>query len=333
MESGPESRQDLSATTVRIHLDSSWMEYQPKPIKMTSKLTKIRMMTFNVWFDDFALRQRAVELCRLIKEVSPDVICLQEVTLPFLNMLKMASCFREGAVISDIEGSTLNGYGVVIISNNPDLIPERFTICRFPSMMGRKLLAAYFNVQGKRVAVGCVHLESLDSAKIRQTQLKISNEELSSSSDSSFLMGDFNFDDKRNFHIDVTPLENDMMRETLKGWIDTWEHLKPTEDGKTFDSVENKMLTPWHKHERMRYDRIMFHSEDWAAQHIDLAGVEPFTQLPGRDGKVLPVVVSDHFGLVAEYSVKSPIPSDSGGKCQLDQVKSESSSSSSCALM
>jgi exonuclease III len=31
-----------------------------------------------VWFDDFALRQRALELCRLIKEVSPDIICLQE---------------------------------------------------------------------------------------------------------------------------------------------------------------------------------------------------------------------------------------------------------------
>jgi hypothetical protein len=243
-------------------------------------------------------------------------------------MLKLASCFREGAVISDLEGSTLNGYGVVIISNNPDLIPDRFTLCDFPSMMGRKLLTAHFNVHGKRLAVGNVHLESLDSAKTRQKQLKISNAELTSNGDSCFLMGDFNFDDKRNFHLSSTPLENDMMRETLSGWKDTWEHLKPTEDGKTFDSVENKMIAPWHKLERMRYDRIMYRSEDWEAKHIDLAGVEPFTELPGRDKKILPVVVSDHFGLVAEYSLKTSAESALVGSSQLDQLKSESSSSS-----
>jgi hypothetical protein len=61
-----------------MFLNSSWVQYEPKPIATTSKLSKIRFMSFNVWFDDFALRQRALELCRLIKEVSPDIICLQE---------------------------------------------------------------------------------------------------------------------------------------------------------------------------------------------------------------------------------------------------------------
>lgn len=70
----------LPGSSVRIWQNSEWLPFSAVSHQKASILQNIRIMTFNVWFDDFALHQRALELFRLISQIQPDIICLQEGT-------------------------------------------------------------------------------------------------------------------------------------------------------------------------------------------------------------------------------------------------------------
>jgi tyrosyl-DNA phosphodiesterase 2 len=90
------------------------------------------------------------------------------------------------------------------------------------------------------------------------------------------------------------------------GWIDAWVHLKPGEDGWTYDTKANGMLSANRKIQG-RLDRFMCKLEDFKIDGIELIGTEA---IPGvmyvKEKKVcnlirqieLPVFPSDHFGLI-----------------------------------
>lgn len=220
----------------------------------------------------------------------------------FLGHLKKGNFLRPGAIISDITGTGSflpNPYGNVIIVNNPSLVAQNFEVTTFPSEFGRNLIVARFSLEnGESLAIGTVHLESLHNAKTRQLQLQICNVKLSAT-DHALLLGDFNFDDKRNFNPQLNePLENDGMRASLPGWQDTWEILRPQDEGKTFDTDKNPLILR-HKFERMRYDRIMFKSGRLSPSEIDMLGTEPFDKTSDGD-----LVISDHFGLISDFKLQ-----------------------------
>eukprot|EP00961_Rhodomonas_salina_P081799 1099474-Rhodomonas_salina.3 len=49
---------------------------------------KLRVLTYNVWFDPQDYATRAALLLNIIRELDPDVVALQEVTERFLQVLR-----------------------------------------------------------------------------------------------------------------------------------------------------------------------------------------------------------------------------------------------------
>lgn len=98
-------------------------------------------------------------------------------------------------------------YTVVICSKirNVDFEFHPYRVTR----QGRALLIAKLMINGKKVAVGNTHLESLDSAPIRKDQIAWATEYLKDY-DLGFILGDFNMSEK-----ETIPL----------GWVDTYKAL------------------------------------------------------------------------------------------------------------
>ena len=90
------------------------------------------------------------------------------------------------------------------------------------------------------LAIVTVHLVSLDSQIERENQLQRCARYLQGYS-SSLLVGDFNFDDKRNHprSTDYGYLYNDCLTEVLPDYVDVWNQLRPGERGATFNTNEN----------------------------------------------------------------------------------------------
>ncbi|XP_048552816.1 uncharacterized protein LOC125533074 [Triticum urartu] len=144
---------------------------------------------------------------------------------------------------------------------------------------------------------------------------KIINERVAQAKESLMLLGgrgsrnaifcgDMNWDDK----IDgAFPLS--------EGWVDAWAELKPGEDGWTYDTEANAMLSKASKKLQLRLDRFVCKLPDFKVQGIEMVGREP---IPGvscvkvdvirwkskkkaywmRRERTKPVLPSNHFGLV-----------------------------------
>jgi exonuclease III len=48
----------------------------------------VKIMSYNIWFDDYKKQERIISLIKTIDNNKPDVICMQEVTIPIFNQLK-----------------------------------------------------------------------------------------------------------------------------------------------------------------------------------------------------------------------------------------------------
>ena len=67
---------------------STWEEFQMKDIpSVLFPKPNLKFITYNVWFEDFDLEERADELSKILENSSPDYICLQEVTKRFVEIL------------------------------------------------------------------------------------------------------------------------------------------------------------------------------------------------------------------------------------------------------
>eukprot|EP00732_Lithocolla_globosa_P006143 Lithocolla_globosa_v1_NODE_6931_length_1013_cov_199.186848.p1 type:complete len:298 gc:universal NODE_6931_length_1013_cov_199.186848:961-68(-) len=248
------------------------------------------VLTFNIWFSKTDQDKRFSYILSMFEDLFPDVICLQEVTNSFLLKLQQDKWVKEHYFVSDINGKSTNllknGYGELVLTK---LLPSRFDCIEFPTMMGRKLIAVEFQLDGEPFTVGCVHLESLNTKKVRKSQLEIC-QKVFSSSPNAILCGDFNFCSYRNFNFNDKDLENDGLTSTMSDYDDVWLLLNDpkTHPGFTFDSEINQNIF---QNEQMRYDRVMLRSQTWHAESIRLVGNEPIE----KGGKVFP---SDHFGLL-----------------------------------
>ena len=137
----------------------------------------LKLVTYNVWFarEDQLLRARG--LLAVVEAQQPDVVCLQEVTVPFLECLLAEPWVQRDFVVSDnATGTTVNPYGVAMLVRKatpatPWLQDPEFTIHHLPSNMGRRALFA--SLASGNLRVGTAHLESLDNAALRIAQLDV----------------------------------------------------------------------------------------------------------------------------------------------------------------
>lgn len=264
------------------------------PPKETLKFETLSIVTFNVWFDQFQKMERLRELMNICRD--KDIICLQEVTTNFLKGVLEIDWVKKSYFVSDVFGSTVSPYGVMILSK---LHPKFFTFHKMPTKMSRYFLLMHLNVNNQDVEIGTVHLESLSNRNTRKEQLELISKTLKA--DTSLFMGDFNFCSYRNYvENDTSNLENEVLKELVPEFKDIWAELSK-EKGYTFDTTSNKMIED-HKFEQMRYDRIVIRSKEWKPIAIDIIGDKEFKTDEYTKKKVYP---SDHYGLITQIKYEN----------------------------
>lgn len=111
--------------------------------------------------------------------------------------------------------------------------------------------------------------------------------------------GDMNWDDKLDGRFPLTD-----------GWIDAWNELRPAEDGWTYDTKSNQMLSA-NRTLRKRLDRFLCKLNGFQVSAVEMIGVEPIPGLSYTKEKnvrkekkllELPVLPSDHYGLLLTIS-------------------------------
>ncbi|KAI3929668.1 hypothetical protein MKX01_025836 [Papaver californicum] len=97
-----------------------------------------------------------------------------------------------------------------------------------------------------------------------------------------------------------------------EGWVDAWTELKPGDNGYTYDTKSNQMIScNWPL--RKRLDRFVCKFQDYKICGIEMIGMEAIPGLSYRKEKkvrgqlqelMLPVLPSDHYGLLLTISNK-----------------------------
>eukprot|EP00762_Andalucia_godoyi_P003029 ANDGO_04193.mRNA.1 endonuclease/exonuclease/phosphatase family protein len=266
-------------------------------------LDTVKLLTYNVWFDTMARELRTSALVACLVEESADVMGLQEVTPEVLMLLlgypALCSMYPYWSTKSVAE---VRPYQVLMLSK---WRPVDHRSIALPTCMGRKGEMIRFDIgPNSDMAFWCatVHLESLNSQAVRRSQLDILCRELSASAQNpkqpggrlSVLMGDFNyFGDCEDAEI------------TRNEFKDAWLFLhsdKSPDDGYTYDSHRNPMLSPKY---RDRLDRVIWaslpssgaaHTANWAPTAMRIIG-----NVPGQYGLPPNLLISDHYGLVAVF--------------------------------
>lgn len=186
---------------------------------------------------------------------------------------------------------------------------KSFSCKRFSnSIMGRELCIAELEVQaGKPLVLATSHLESPCPAPPKWDQM-YSKERVDQAKEALNLLtknpnvifgGDMNWDEKSDGQF---PLPD--------GWVDAWADLRPGENGWTYDTKSNQMLSG-NRTLQKRLDRFMCRLHDFKISKIDMIGMEPIPGLSYCKEKkvrkemqqlVLPVLPSDHYGLLLTIS-------------------------------
>nr|CAD1840960.1 unnamed protein product [Ananas comosus var. bracteatus] len=272
-----------------------------------SKGSTFKIMTYNVWFrEDLELHRRMEALGDLVQQHKPDLICFQEVTPNIYQLFQNSKWWKEYKCSISYEMAAERPYFCMQLSKLP---VKAFNVKPFSnSIMGRELCLADINIGGGRnMVLATTHLESPCLAPPRWDQMYSkertaqADESLSLLSDSPNVIfgGDMNWDEKSDGPF---PLPN--------GWIDAWVELKRGENGWTYDTKANPMLTGnWTLQKRL--DRFVCKLKDFKVESVEMIGKEAISGLSYCKEKkvrkevkqlVLPVLPSDHFGLLLTVS-------------------------------
>jgi exonuclease III len=288
---------------------AAWGDLAASSVEVS--LPTLSLMSWNVWFDKFQQSTRYSEIFRLVLVMQPDIVCFQEATPTFIQMLVLSGLLEHYDCSDNGNGQTVIPYGVVSLARKH--LHARFFYVDFPSRMFRKLLVTHLTLTGgQRLAVGNVHLESLANRRVREAQLRIASEILKSF-EHSLLCGDFNFCSYQNYDGSID-LENYNLSQILPYMRDLWPTLYGTEEEQyTFDGAVNRLVAD--KEERMRYDRICFFSTDERFRpdfmqvldqpvcyqgQPDCLSVDGFAVAETLGGSY-PIFPSDHYGLFGRF--------------------------------
>jgi endonuclease/exonuclease/phosphatase family metal-dependent hydrolase len=258
-----------------------WSRKRQEWIEVTKstqvELSKIKVITWNVLFDLYQTDllcsdERFVECLKLLEDQKADVICLQEVTMTFLKLCLGESWIRERYVISERNGSTLDPYGLIVLSR----IPISQVLYFKYSEKTKPILICV----GKEWNFVNVHLPSdkhFDHTKQRNSMLMDVYFKTKYYAN-CILCGDFNFDEK-SFD--------------WNGFKDIGQELT-NGNGVTFDPVNNPTATiTSSKGIPLRLDKVLYKSTSWKPITIERIGMSTFKTKNNTE-----LCPSDHYGLV-----------------------------------
>ena len=263
------------------------------------------MQTDNVWFqEDVALEARMRGIADIVASEQPHVLALQEVTPRIESLLRAAPFWGDFDATPAPAGAP---YYTLLLLRRPLRAGPAPTRAPFGnSVQGRDLTRGGLALGGGlRLIAATAHLESYmgpgaTSSAQRVEQMRESLRVLDSDVSAGafggvgnvLFCGDVNWDDDE---------DGDLSRLLPAGWRDAWTTLHPGQPGYTYDATANAMLMG---RLRKRLDRVLLRLRDYEPAEARLVGTTP---LPGvtfekqfRNGgsKRMPVLPSDHFGLV-----------------------------------
>ncbi|CAH8251980.1 unnamed protein product [Arabidopsis lyrata] len=272
-------------------------------------LTCLKILSYNVWFrEDLELNLRMRAIGHLIQLHSPHLICFQEVTPEIYDIFRKSNWWKAYSCSVSVDVAVSRGYYCMLLSK---LGVKSFSSKSFGnSIMGRELSIAEVEVPGgKPLVFATSHLESPCPGPPKWDQM-FSRERVEQAKEAIEILrpntnvifgGDMNWDDKLDGKF---PLADK--------WVDVWEVMKPGDLGFTYDTKANPMLSG-NRALQKRLDRILCRLDDYKLGGIEIVGKEA---IPGlsyeKEKKVrgeikkleLPVLPSDHFGLLLTLSLK-----------------------------
>lgn len=256
---------------------------------------RVAVATLNVLRDALGGARRRSAIVDVLGAADADVILLQEATPVLAARLAREPWVRRGYVLSDADGSTLDGDGIVIASRLPIASLVRLAL---PSDSRRSALVASVRLGGPSsgtLSVVAVHLEGRRvNVAARDRQLAVLARLVGRVRGPVVVAGDFNFcgTSEQNARLPA-------------GWLDLWSRLRPREPGWTVDTVASATARRLEEGEekRVRYDRIFLRATRadpaLVPRRIDLFATERVAALGGLS-------VSDHFGLIAGFDGAEP---------------------------
>ena len=289
--------------------------------------SRLKVLSYNVWFDPNSLPTRMKALGELINQHKPHVICMQEVTLEAYGVFQRSAWWSDyvGSFQALTAGQPYKSYSeelfVLRSAASSDL---RFDRDPFPrSIMGREHVTAEFTLKNTttNVLASTSHLESPTPPRgfhveERQNQLKqalqtMEQRAAKKSTSVAFFAGDMNWTETRGKANDngdgAVSFPNNK-------WSDAWLacHPNPNDKGYTYDASTNPALKGYLKG---RLDRCFVRlSAEWNVADASLVGREvvpgamrPFMPRGAGAGTLaepLPMCISDHYGLLVTLEEK-----------------------------
>lgn len=262
-------------------------------------ISELRLLTYNVWFEeDVALQQRMSAIGEIIHEHDyPHFICFQEVTQNIYHLFQQSPWWHRYAASLPAP----QPYFTALFYRKDTFKPNgSFQTHQFAnSAMGRSILSIGGAVQGHKFRLATSHLESPCGhnqmfSKERVAQCKEGFTMLDVRDQTDVLWaGDMNWNTE-----DGDP-------PCPAGWVDAWSEQNPQDPGFTYDGKKNSMLGPYNRL-RKRLDRVFCKTSKWKLESIRMVGMQALpglthTKLYKKGPTVLPILPSDHFGLVATF--------------------------------
>ncbi|KAL7088655.1 hypothetical protein ACP275_13G141200 [Erythranthe tilingii] len=266
-----------------------------------------KVLSYNVWFrEDLEMHKRMKALGDLIELHSPDVICFQEVTPSFYEIFRKSNWWK-GYCCSISDGRAFPA--AYFCMQLCKLAVKSYSSKPFHnSIMARELCIAEVELQpNTTLVVATSHLESPCPSPPTWDQMFSKERVFQANEAVKFLdknqnvifCGDMNWDDK---------LDGPFPKPD--GWLDAWTELRPGEIGYTYDTKSNKMLSG-NRALQKRLDRFICKLKDFKISGIEMIGRDAIPGVSYTKEKkvkglvkeiVLPVLPSDHFGLLLTIS-------------------------------
>jgi maltose 6'-phosphate phosphatase len=250
----------------------------------------MRIATYNIWNNDTLFEERIEVLCKAIKEVDADIVCLQEVRneksrniteiiangakYPFFIFRDYPDCPDEGLAI-------LSKFPFIHTDAIWDMNTEISNYCA---------IRARIDYEGIIIGITNIHL-NWRSEETRKRQLSAVNNWIAKETDYEkyeVMCGDFN-------DVPQSSVHNFLMD---CGWRDVVElsSMKDKSYYATFDLVNNYYLKEDKRvKEKLRFDWIMVNIFN-KSKHFTLESVDIF----GNNQSEFKIVPSDHYGLYVD---------------------------------
>ncbi|CAF1253970.1 unnamed protein product, partial [Didymodactylos carnosus] len=287
---------------------------------------RCHFLTWNILFDyhhktKIYSSERYRHILNILKSLLPDIVCLQEVTYEFLELLLSEAWLKnenyhvvimKNIILSqNLKYKEQNYYGQILLSKNirpysvhflPLLTNEEQEEKTTTMKTTKEIILARFGLKSSTnniIDIINLHLHSnrsknADNKRCNSLKHLISN--MQNLSDNLLLMGDFNFGDNDMKEQDF--LHNQMFNDLWKDVYDLEEN-----PGYTFDPSHNlcaKITSDTMINRRV--DRYLLQSKlNYDIEHLNMIGLETYIVNSQDDISLNP---SDHYGLQCVLHLK-----------------------------